>query len=414
MRKLLWVGDAVVDSGFARVTHGVLNVLSRYWDVSVVGVNYRGDPHTYPYDIYPAWVGGDPYGFNRTEKVAATLKPDFVVILTDPWHIPLYAKPLNKMDIPAVGSIAVDGKNCRGQCLNHLEFTIFWTKFGQREARKGGFQGKSDVIPLGVNTQRYRPEDKTASRKALGITGEMLNAFIIGNVNRNQTRKRLDLSIQYFAEWIKSRKINDAFFFCHVAPTGDDGYDLSQLAEYYGVDNRFILAEPNVWAGVPEERMVATYNSFDVQISTSQGEGWGLTTLEGMACGVPQIVPLWSALGEWTTGAAIAVPCPTQSTTPAFLNAVGGVPDKASFLLALDEVYKDKTLRDKLSQNGIALANRPEFSWENIGYRYAEEFARLYGTERKVDGDNRSDFFSDQRSQGDVAEADKVSGAISN
>jgi len=45
MKKLLWIGDAACDSGFSNVTHSVLSFLHNSWDVSVLGVNYRGDPH---------------------------------------------------------------------------------------------------------------------------------------------------------------------------------------------------------------------------------------------------------------------------------------------------------------------------------------------------------------------------------
>ncbi len=38
--KLLWVGDATVATGFAKVTHNVLDVLKEHWDVSVLGLNY--------------------------------------------------------------------------------------------------------------------------------------------------------------------------------------------------------------------------------------------------------------------------------------------------------------------------------------------------------------------------------------
>jgi glycosyltransferase involved in cell wall biosynthesis len=40
------------------------------------------------------------------------------------------------------------------------------------------------------------------------------------------------------------------------------------------------------------------YNSADVNISASSGEGWGLPTGESMACGIPNIGPDCSAFSE--------------------------------------------------------------------------------------------------------------------
>uniref|UniRef100_UPI0005710642 hypothetical protein n=1 Tax=Verrucomicrobium sp. BvORR106 TaxID=1403819 RepID=UPI0005710642 len=49
--RVLWIGDAVVPTGFGTVTHSVLEHLCQDWDVVVSGVNYDGSPHSYPYPI---------------------------------------------------------------------------------------------------------------------------------------------------------------------------------------------------------------------------------------------------------------------------------------------------------------------------------------------------------------------------
>ena len=51
MAKILWYGDACSNTGFARVTHSVLDHLSKEHEVVVLGINYTGDPHEYPYKI---------------------------------------------------------------------------------------------------------------------------------------------------------------------------------------------------------------------------------------------------------------------------------------------------------------------------------------------------------------------------
>ena len=53
MAKILWYGDAVSNTGFARVTHSVLDHLKEDHEVVVYGINYQGDPHDYPFKIYP-------------------------------------------------------------------------------------------------------------------------------------------------------------------------------------------------------------------------------------------------------------------------------------------------------------------------------------------------------------------------
>src|SRR5678816_2489484 len=113
MRKLLWVGDAAVASGFAKSTHGVLETLRKTWDVSVLGLNYLGDPHPFAYRIYPCYPGGDFFGVGRLEYVVEREKPDVIVLQNDPWNIPAYVEKLEELKCPAkkVGVIPVDGKN---------------------------------------------------------------------------------------------------------------------------------------------------------------------------------------------------------------------------------------------------------------------------------------------------------------
>ena len=379
LRKLLWVGDAGCESGFAKATHHILDVLRKYWDVSVLALNYRGDPHPYPYPLYPAASGGDAFGVRRLAGIAQQVLPDVVVVQNDVWNMPAYMAKL--ANIPTIGVLAVDGRNSRGRELNGLTLGIFWTQFGLNEARQGGYTGEGAVIPLGVDLNVYQPSDRVQSRLNRGLPPRIGKAFIVGNVNRNQPRKRLDLSIAYFAEWVRTKQISDAFLCLHVAPTGDVGYDCRQLAAYFGVANRLILFEPEVWHGIAEEQLAQTYSCFDVQINTGQGEGWGLTTMEGMACGIPQIHGNWAALGEWPTGASVQVECTTLACTPNNINAVGGIPDREQFIDALDQMYRDPEGRAEIAAAGQELVNRPEYRWEHIGERFAEEIQKALDKE---------------------------------
>jgi D-inositol-3-phosphate glycosyltransferase len=383
-KTLLWVGDAVVASGFARATHHILNRLKDEYDVKVLGINYHGDPHEYPYDIFPTVHYGAPsdmFGMKRLPSLAKQVNADVIVLQNDPWHIPGYVEGLKKESISSalVGAIAIDGKNCQGALnLNDLTMSVFWTDFALNEARDGGYQNPATVIPLGVDLEIYHPMDKELLRKRF-MPKLPAGSFIVGNANRNQPRKRLDLTIRYFCRWVKEFDVENAFLYLHVAPTGDRGYDCGQLFDYYrrtlkhhGLEKRLFLAEPEMGYGVNEKTLAATYSLWDVQVSTTQGEGWGLTTLEGMACGVPQICPDWAALGEWAKPAVILVPCSSTAVTPNNINVVGGIADEDRFLNALNHVYSVPDLQGDMISKGLDLANQPQYRWSNIGERWAE------------------------------------------
>lgn len=373
--RLLWVGDAACPSGFARSTHGVLDTLHHTYDVTVLGINYNGDPHKWPYPIYAAAIGGDAFGVKRLIWMCDAVKPDIIVIQQDPWNFPYYLKQLAKFTeyrgIPVIGVVAVDGKNCRGAMLNGLSLAIFWTQFGLDEARLGGYVGPAAVVPLGVDLQQFYPVNKREARKRLGLPDSVLDTFIVGNVNRNQPRKRLDLMIEYFAEWKKRSGVKDAALWMHVAPTGDtDGIDCQQYAKWHGVD--LLYAEPTAFYGVSENEMRDTYSAFDVSFTASQGEGFGFSTFESMACGTPVIASDWAALGELCKNAAYLVPCTSTSITMnGGINSVGGVMDKEQAIKALDALYRDYALREDFAVAGLRLVKEPRFRWENVGRAFS-------------------------------------------
>ena len=380
MKNLLWIGDAACPSGFGRATEGVLETLQHHFNVTVLGLNYRGDPHPFKYSIYSAYAEGDLFGVRRLIWMCDVVKPDVIVIQNDPWNFAAYLAQLKRYPeyskIPVVGVVAVDGKNCNGAPLQGLSLAIFWTEFGRREAHAGGYKGPSTVVPLGVDLQTYYPISKDEARQGVGLDvhmPEFEHIFIVGSVNRNQPRKRWDLTVKYFCEWIKEMDINDAYLFLHTAPTGDTGIDVPRLMEYYGLVHRLILVEPATFYGKPEEWMRATYNSFDVAITTTQGEGMGLTTLEAMACRVPNIAPDWAALGDWGKGAIKLIPCSSTAIGPPYVtNVLGGIPDKEPFITALDAMYCSRDERQKWADLGYARACEPQFRWEQTGTKFLE------------------------------------------
>lgn len=369
-RRLLWIGDAGCSSGYERGTRYSCEGLRPSFDLSVLAIGYTGDPHTYPYDLYPAYGGGDVFGFGRVSYLVQKLGVQAIVVQQDPWNFQQYMQLAG--NVPVIGVVAVDGKNCQGSQLNGLKHAIFWTKFGEAEAKLGGYTGPSSVIPLGVDLDIYKPLNQQEMRDRINFTQICANhglppdTFVVGVVGRNQTRKRLDLTLQYFSEWVHSRNIPNAMLWLHVAPTGDAAFDLNAIAKYYGIADRIFTPQINPIHGLPEKSMTRIYNIFDCVFTTTLGEGWGLPIIEAMACGIPTITPKWSGLGEWAESASISVPCDSTAITPG-INTVGGIMNRQDAISALDRVYRSRDVREDLRERGLALTAQPRYRWSNIG-----------------------------------------------
>lgn len=401
--SVLWVGDAAVSTGFARCTHAVCDELHRAgWEVNILALNYYGDQHGYPYALWPCVQpldnGRDAWGVSRLPALIQRLAPDLVVILSDPWQIAPYLdsmegfqKELERQNIrtvppPVVAWLAVDAKNQKGEPLNRLTEVVTWTRFAAEELKAGGYDGDPQIVPLGVDTARFYPRSRSDARKVVLPPSVPEGAFVVGAVGRNQPRKRLDLTIEYFAEWVRLHHVEDAYLLLHVAPTGEAGCDIPALVRYHGISGRVVLSEPHVGLGMPDVAMPMVYSAMDVYVTMTTGEGWCLPALEAMACGVPCAVPNWSALGEWARDAAALVGCSgTALNSP--INGrpytIGGVPDKREFIQVLDGLYRSEIQRKAYRQRGLALAK--QFSWERTGRemrKALEVVARGHATAR--------------------------------
>lgn len=386
-KKLLWVGDACCPSGFARATHEILDVVKDECDVTVLGLNYGGDPNPFPYHVYSCFPGGDPGGIGRLVWMCDLVKPDVIVLQNDGFNMPYYVQALRKKtseyqgdyaEVPIIAAVAVDGLNFRGAWLKGISHAIFWTQFALDEARAGGYEGPASVIPLGVDVETFYPVDKFQARIRRGWPEANQHSFVVGNVNRNQVRKRWDLTVRYFARWVKEYQPDDAWLYFHTAPTNDTGGpNVAQLVDFYqrhfNVKLNFASATPQAFYGDTEEQMRDTYNSFDVDVTTTQGEGMGLTTMEAMACAVPCILPEHSSFGKggWVDGAAEIVPCTSSAINPnGGLNILGGVVDEDGFVAALNRLYSSWELRKSVGQAGLARVTEQRFRWPEIGRAY--------------------------------------------
>jgi glycosyltransferase involved in cell wall biosynthesis len=303
MPRLLFCGDATSATGFARVTHGLLDNLGPEWDCHVLAVNYYGDPHNHPYKIYPAIVGGDLWGFGRVQEIYQRVKPDVVVILNDLWVAKKLADQLHGIDTPIYLYFPVDAENFCGPMLDGLEDynLITYTNFGVEVLRTAGITQAIATLPHGVDTKTFFPMDKQKARKVGKGIGE--NDFIVLNANRNQPRKRIDLTIEGFCRFAADKP--EARLYLHMGKK-DLGWDIESLftleAKRHGFDpqGRLITSgDLDIGSGgLPSQILNAIYNAADVHINTSEGEGWGLTSHEGAACQVHQIVPNHSACRE--------------------------------------------------------------------------------------------------------------------
>lgn len=313
IKVLAYSDSPTCATGFGTVSRNIFEGLFRTgrYQIDVLGINYWGDPHTFPYRIWPTGTNPerDPYGRKKITNMIAhsNLEFDILFFLQDTFimdFLPELKRFLTERGTKyrSICYFPVDGhpKEQWIKNVNSTDYPVAYTEYGKREAMKV-FSGCKDlkVIPHGVNTADYyrHPEDTImAFRKQ--YFGSNADKFIFVNLNRNQQRKDIPRTIHAFREF--KEQVPNSLLYLHMAQK-DVGWDLVEVCRSYGLNIKEDVVFPENFGpnqGYPREIVNMIYNSIDCVISTTVGEGWGLSWIEAMATKTPIIMPGNTAMVE--------------------------------------------------------------------------------------------------------------------
>lgn len=314
MATILYCGDVGAQTGFGRVAEHLIPGLATEHDVHALAVNWHGDPNEMQKHckMYPAMAhGSDPFGAHRIAELVATIKPDVVFVVNDIWvAINLFeaTKELQEeIGFKWITYTPIDSYGLFPELLPAIEkwdTLITYTEFAKEEIEKIGYSKPIHVVGHGTDFTKFFPMDKLACRKALGVPEDV---FIVFNGNRNQPRKRIDLTIKGFVEFAKNKP--EARLWLNMGRK-DMGWDLVPLFKRvardagYDATGKLILTSPNFSTHncLSIEQLNQVYNAVDVGVNTCTGEGWGLVNTEHAATGVAQVVPDHTSLAEIFNG----------------------------------------------------------------------------------------------------------------
>ena len=262
--------------------------------------------------MYPAMAhGSDPFGSHRIGELVQIIKPDIVFIVNDIWVAISLTDAIEqfkkKIGFKTCIYTPIDSYGLFAELLpaiNKWDCLITYTQFAKEEIQKIGYEKPIHIVGHGTDFTKFFPMDKAECRKALGVPEDV---FIVFNGNRNQPRKRIDLTIKGFVKFAKDKP--DARLWLNMGKK-DMGWDLIPLMkrvardEDYDPASKLILTSPNFSTHncLPIEQLNQVYNAVDVGVNTCIGEGWGLVNTEHAATGVAQLVPDHTSLKEIFNG----------------------------------------------------------------------------------------------------------------
>ncbi len=122
--------------------------------------------------------------------------------------------------------------------------------------------------------------------------------FIFFWNNRNARRKMSGSVLYWFKEFLDEVGHDKASLVMHTDPKDPHGQDLEAIAHQLDMlDGQVVFST----AKQPSTILAMLYNVADCTINISDAEGFGLATLESLACGTPIIVNMTGGLQEQVT-----------------------------------------------------------------------------------------------------------------
>ena len=198
------------------------------------------------------------------------------------------------------------------------------------------------VIPLGVDSS-FRPlatSEERAEAAAARARFGLARPFVVylGGFDR---RKNVETLVGAFGRLKRERRIpHDLVLIGRQRPGDELFYDPRPDGARLGLGDSLRLL-----GALPDDEVRALYTQADAFVFPSRYEGFGLTPLEAMACGVPVV-------------------CSNRSSLPEVMGEAGLLfdpDDESSLAETLGRVLLDAELRAELSGRGVERAR--SFSW---------------------------------------------------
>ena len=135
------------------------------------------------------------------------------------------------------------------------------------------------VVPCGVNAGLFQPQDKNASRLALGLGDEKIILF----VGRIEALKGIDNLVQAIG-------LLRSHMPARLLVIGGDEHSQAEIARLKAMTRELGISDAVEFLGtVPQKLLPLYYSAADVSVVASYYESFCLVILESLACGTPVV-----------------------------------------------------------------------------------------------------------------------------
>ena len=410
MRLLIWGHWS--HTGFGRVTAEIgERLLAAGIDVRVLAVNHRGEPvrGALAGRVWPAGIFGNDFGGNISAPAitgafwtkldpADHWKPDAGLVISDMTglmsHMGRWSDDTKAAwsSIPILHYCPIEGDNLvpAWRELWQLVSPVAMSDYG----RKVISSHIGRIVPRiyhGVDAEQFRPvsiqNPVTFKGRRLGTKEACKEAFgfqpsrkLILRADRNAVRKFYPALLEAFIPIALADPSVDLLLHCEpVDPIGSDLIaEVARMPDEIRLGKRvWFTGMHDTFVGLDTDGLTALYNAADLYVTTTGGEGFGLTLAESIACEVPVVSNDWAAESEVIGPGGVMIPPLHDSYgEPVRYHSGYGMdwsmPDPKAFVKPVLELLAKPSRRRAMGAEGRQHIQR-SFSWDTA----AAEFLRL-------------------------------------
>jgi len=356
MKKLCWIDHHIYDAGgFGTVTNNILNRLKGY-DKHLIAISTktlvpRQKEIINDIKIYYAYTS------SQIGYWVKKIKPDIIVLYGAYPHIKHFDQGCpEKLKVPFIIYGVTDHPPIPfglRRVYRRADKVLVPSEYS-REVMRKALIPNVDILYHGVDLNLYKPmPTKPLSGKN----------FVYGCVANNNLRKQFDRLLRAF------KIVNKGVIALMTEPTvvhsGMVSYNLPELIEYLELKDKVIFNDYlSNGVAIPSNLMPYFYNQFDVHVLPTAFESGGLTYLESMACGIPNITTDGGCARELIGDSGLYIKVKDHFFTNWGNLALVDVDDLAD---KMNMIYNNNDLLVELATKGL---NRiKQFTWDRTIFK---------------------------------------------
>lgn len=331
------------------------------------------------FTVYPA--GMDNYGNDIIGAHANNFRADVVITLIDAWvQKDIQAKVAPAIYVPwfPVDHEPVPAEVLRG--ISDSKFPVTYSLHGQRQLKEAGVDAW--YIPHGIETESYfvhQEREQVENFKREVLKADDFLAVMVAANKGYPDRKGLQQQLAAFAQFVHNNNPKAKLYIHSESGTRYGGMDLPALISHLGIEQNVMFPDSYAnFVGLPSEYLNMVYNSADVLLNASMGEGFGIPIIEAQSAGTRVIVSDFTSMPELVRKGFAVKPL-DKFWTP--MNSYQCIPNTKGIYESLVRISQANFGIDQQ----VELQNKihGEFDWNEITKNYWEPFLKTVNGENE-------------------------------